>query len=182
MTTDAEGHKRFLGHFLKNREGLSAFIWVMVGDRHQVEEILQETSVVLWEKFDTFREDSSFGAWARQVALNVTRNARRKLSKAPRPLSEETARAIADAFDRTEGLGGEEEWRGALENCLQRLPASWKQLIDNRYFKDEGLSEMAGRLGRSMAGVNAALCKARAALETCLRRSLGKEAGLADPS
>lgn len=182
MNSDADGHKLFLGHFLKNRDGLSAFIWVMVGDRPQVEEILQETSVILWEKFGSFQEGTSFGAWARQVALNVVRNTRRKLAKAPKSLSEETARAIAEAFDRTDRMGGEEEWRGALENCLQKLPAGWKQVIDSRYFRDEGLTEMAGRLGRSMAGVNSALCKARAALETCLRKSLGNEAGYANPS
>ena len=105
MNEDGDAHRRFMAHFLKNRDSLSAFIWVMVGDRHGVEEALQEASVILWEKFSTFQEGTSFGAWARQVALNVVRNARRKLSKAPKALSDEAARSLADAFDRTDGLG-----------------------------------------------------------------------------
>ena len=182
MIDDGDAHRRFMAHFLKNRDGLSAFIWVMVGDRHGVEEALQEASVILWEKFSTFQEGTSFGAWARQVALNVVRNARRKLSKAPRPLSDEAARSLADAFDRTDGLGNQEEWRGALEGCLGKLPASLRQVVDRRYFKGEGLPEVASQLGRTLAGVNAALCKARTALEVCLRKSLEKKIDYANPS
>lgn len=182
MSADDDGHRRFMAHFLKNRDSLSAFLWVMVGDRHGVEETLQEASVILWEKFSTFQEGSSFGAWARQVALNVVRNARRKLSKAPRPLSDEVVHALADAFDRTDGMGDQEEWRDALESCLGKLPASLRQVIDRRYFKGEGLPEVAAQLGRTLAGVNAALCKARNALEACLRKSIGKGIGYANPS
>jgi RNA polymerase sigma-70 factor (ECF subfamily) len=177
-----DAHKRFLGHFLKNRDGLSAFIWVLVRDRALAEDLLQETSVVLWEKFDAFQEGTAFGAWARQIALNLVRNARRRLAKAPLPLSDETARSVADAFERTETREGEVEWRGALEDCLHRLPPAMRQVIDRRYFRQEGLGEMASGLGRTLAGVNAALCKARGVLEECLRKSLREGVGHASPS
>lgn len=169
-----DNHKRFLAQFLQNRDSLSAFIRVMVGNRELAEEILQETSLVLWEKFDTFREGTSFGAWSRQVALNVLRNARRREGRSPLLLPPGAAQAVADAFTRTETAGAQDDWRRALEKCLQRLPSSMGQVVELRYFRRLGLTDIASKLGRTAAGVNAALCKARHVLEACLRRSFGK--------
>lgn len=167
---DPAAHKRYLQHFLANRDGLYAFILVLVGDRTLVEDIFQEMSLLLWEKFDAYVEGTSFGAWARQIAYNLVRNLRRHQARVRALLSEVAANMVSEAIARLDEKTGEEEWRRALKGCMAGLTPPARGLIELRYFEDMQLSEIARRLGRTSAGVNSALCKARAALETCLRR------------
>ena len=46
------------------------FILSLVPHRADADEILQETNLVLWRKFEEFRPGSDFRAWAFQVAYN----------------------------------------------------------------------------------------------------------------
>ena len=46
------------------------FILSLVPNRTDAEEILQETNLVLWRRFEEFRPGSDFRAWAFQVAFN----------------------------------------------------------------------------------------------------------------
>lgn len=142
-------------------------------DRTLVEDLFQETSLLLWEKFSDFREGTTFGAWARQIAYNLVRNSRRHQARLRNLLSEAAAQAASGAFDRLEMKAGEESWRGALKTCLDRLSPPARDLIGLRYFEEMDPGEIARKLGRTAAGVNSALCKVRAALETCLRRTAG---------
>jgi RNA polymerase sigma-70 factor (ECF subfamily) len=167
--------KRFLELFLAHRDGLYAFIRVMVRDPDIAEDMLQEVSLVLWEKLDNFREGTSFAAWSRQIALNKIRNERRKLAKAPLPLSEDASAAALQAFDSMDTESGDEEWTKALRSCLGRLSSSVRTLLEMRYFEQQGLGEIAERLGRTAAGVNSALCKARKFLESCVLKMLNRE-------
>jgi len=175
-TGDADAHRRYLAHLLGNRDSLYAFLLVMVRDRTLVEDLFQEMSLLLWEKFGDFREGTSFGAWARQFALNLVRNSRRHQARVRHLLSEVAAAAVSSAFARQEDRAGEEEWRGALKTCLDRLSPPARNLVDLRYFQDQDLPEIARKLGRTAAGVNSALCKVRAALEICLGRNAGGSA------
>ena len=47
---------------------LFAFVFSMAPNRNDAEELLQETRVVLWEKFDDFAPGTNFLAWAYSIA------------------------------------------------------------------------------------------------------------------
>ena len=55
-----------------------------------------------------------------------------------------------------------------LLECLKQLPPRARELIRLRYFQEQGPGEIAAALGRTAAGVNTALLKARAALRECM--------------
>lgn len=166
-TTDA--HKEFLALFVANRDGIFAFILVMVRDRDRAEEIFQEVSVVLWEKFESFQKGTSFGAWARQIAVFKVQNERRRLARAPVLLEPETLQNVIAAFDETEHMGVDEEWKKALHHCLEKLSPTARRLLELRYFQKRRHDEIAAELGRTLAGVNSALCKVRGSLEGCMK-------------
>lgn len=171
---DTNDRRAFLRHFLANRDSLYAFILVMVRDPALAEDIFQDVSVVLWEKFGSFEEGTSFAAWARQIAYNKIRNERRGQARAVLAAAPEALAATTAAFEKIDGLGGEEEWHGSLRRCLDRLSDTARRLVDLRYYEGFGLETIAAQLGRSVGGVNSALCKVRLALENCLRQSLAK--------
>lgn len=167
-------HASFLRHFLGHRDSLYAFILAMVRDPTLTEDIFQDVSVVLWEKFSAFEEGSSFGAWARQIAFNKIRNDRRLKGRTLLATSSEAVAAVDRAFSRVDERASEEDWRNALQRCLGRLTASARRLVELRYYEGFGLEEIAIQLGRTVGGVHAGLCKVRLALETCLRQYLTK--------
>ncbi|MBL7215512.1 MAG: hypothetical protein ISS71_07515 [Phycisphaerae bacterium] len=49
---------------------LYLFILGAVYNRSDADELFQETAVVLWGRFDKYREDSCFCAWAISIAKN----------------------------------------------------------------------------------------------------------------
>jgi RNA polymerase sigma factor (sigma-70 family) len=66
--TETQRHNRFLRSFTANEQAIRAYVRRMVPTRGDADDVMQETSVVLWEKFDTFREDGDFRTWAFGVA------------------------------------------------------------------------------------------------------------------
>ncbi|MGH7142817.1 MAG: sigma factor-like helix-turn-helix DNA-binding protein, partial [Planctomycetota bacterium] len=112
---------------------------------------------------------TSFGAWARQIAVFKIQNERRRLARAPILFEPETLQNVAQAFDAAEALGPEDAWRKALHHCLEKLSPAARRLLDLRYFQKRRHDQIAAELGRTLAGVNSALCKTRVALEACMK-------------
>ena len=171
--TAPDRHKEFLAEFLAHRESLYTFIFVLIRSHEKAEELFQEVSLLLWEKFDTYRPGTAFGAWARQIAIYKIQSERRRLARHPLLLSPDALQQLDAAFARIDDRGTDEDWRQALMDCMQRLAPAARKVVELRYYKDFGLDQIAGKLGRTATGVNSTLCKARAALETCLNASMG---------
>ena len=62
---------------------LFAFVFALAPNRNEAEELLQETRVVLWEKFDDVAPGTNFLAWAYSVArLEVLKYRERRAPRA----------------------------------------------------------------------------------------------------
>jgi len=55
MNTNGSEHARFLRLYAGIQNKLFAFILSVVHNRNDAEELFQETSVILWERFDTYQ-------------------------------------------------------------------------------------------------------------------------------
>jgi RNA polymerase sigma-70 factor (ECF subfamily) len=163
---------RFEKHYLGARDGLYAFVLSMIGNPSVAEDVCQDISVVLWRKFDSFEEGTSFPAWARQIALYEIHNARRKIARAPVVVSLEADQAVIEAFDRSDGQARDEDRVEALYYCMETLSPSARELVTLRYFKSRSLKTIAARFKRTVDGVNSTLCKIRRVLESCIRKRL----------
>ena len=71
-----------------------------------------------------------------------------------------------------------EERLPLLIECLEKLPPKARELVHLRYFSEHGPGEIAQLLGRTVAGVNAALLKAREALRACVDSKQTAEMGM----
>ena len=63
------------GHFIRcmsqNQKQIHAYILMMVHDYHNAEDLMQETAIILWQKFDDCVPGTSFAAWGIQVAQYI---------------------------------------------------------------------------------------------------------------
>lgn len=145
---------------------LYGFIYSLVGDRSAADDVLQEVSSVLWRKFDNFEEGTNFNAWALKIARFSVLEWRRKQSRAPLPLDDETLVALADqSAEMAEGVS---EMREALHLCLAKLPDRQRDLLRARYFDDESVQSIATRWQRTRMAIYKLLRKTHAALLGCI--------------
>lgn len=163
-------HAEFLKLFVAHQGDLKAFLASVVRDRSVVEDLFQETSLVLWQKYGEYDPARSFGAWARGIAANKILQERAR--KVPLAFSPAAIRGILEAFDRAEP---EREDPEALRDCVKRLPERSRRLLALRYESALKLGDIARRVGSTLDAVHKTLSRVREALEDCLRRKAAAE-------
>src|SRR5437667_11409220 len=79
---ETEGRKRLMVLMTRHQRQIFSYIYVLVPNRPDAEDLLQETSLVICEKFHEFREGTDFVAWACQIAYWRVRYSRQKFARA----------------------------------------------------------------------------------------------------
>jgi RNA polymerase sigma-70 factor (ECF subfamily) len=65
---ESSKNKLFLRLFLQNERRLYAYILTLLPHRADADDILQEASLVLWDKFDENNPPDDFAAWGCRIA------------------------------------------------------------------------------------------------------------------
>src|SRR5215218_3077637 len=79
--SEAESRKRLMTLMTRHQRQIFSYIYVLVPNRADAEDLLQETSLVICEKFHEFREGTDFVAWACQIAYWRVRYSRQKFAR-----------------------------------------------------------------------------------------------------
>ena len=141
------------------------------------EEVLQETNVVLWRKFEQYQPGTDFVRWACSVAHYEVLKLRERQSREKRLLlSDEFIATLT--IESQKSLDELEERRQALAHCLKKLSQTDRELILRRYQPSATTHAVAKALGRSVQGTRKALHRIRTALLGCTRRTLAREGHL----
>jgi len=176
MARERPDKQEFLRHFLSSESSLRGYILTHVRDFEVAEDLLQQTALVLWQKFDQYDPGRPFLAWALGVArLEILNAARRRPG---RSLME----GDLDGLVVGEYLRLESELplrRQLLRVCLQRLPASMTEAVRLRYEEGSPLDQIAARLGKSLAVTKVTLHRARLSLQDCVRMKASTPEGRA---
>ena len=155
--------------FVRHQSKVRSVALALTADFAAAEDVVQETFLTVTAKACDFDLDTNFLAWACAIArLKVLERQR-----SDRRLSAEVIESLAAAMLH-EDLA--EERLVPLLDCIDELPPKSRDLVRLRYFSEHGPGEIAEMLGRSVAGVNAALVKIREALRDCVGRKLASEA------
>ena len=149
------------------------FIRSLMPDPAAVEEVLQETSLVLWKKFGEFQPGSNFHAWACKIARLEVFNYRARASRAEMHFSDVFVEEIADEAD--ESIAYLEARMRVLESCLQKMSARDREMIDRRYRPGGTSRSVARELHRPIRSVYKSLSRIRKALLDCVSHSLARE-------
>jgi RNA polymerase sigma-70 factor (ECF subfamily) len=164
---------QFMRLFLANQPRIYAFVLSLVPRWCDADDIMQETSAVLWAKFGQFEEGTNFTAWAMSVARFQVMSFRKRSQAASARFSDETVDAIAESAAQAEQEI--DDRRLALERCLPKLRESDLELIRKRYRPGVTATEVAREIGRSPDAVHKALGRVHRQLLECVRRTLAME-------
>src|SRR5438552_2211396 len=118
---ETDSRKRLMALMTRHQRQIFAYIYTLVPDRPDAEDLLQETSVVICEKFDEFAPGTDFVAWACQIAWWRIRYARQKFARSKVIFDDDLLESVAHtAATMREEL---DERHEALAVCLQKLAA-----------------------------------------------------------
>ena len=158
--------RQFLPLWTQHQRRVFAYIYTLIPNRSDAEDLLQETSITLWEKFAEFEQGTDFTAWACQVAYWKIRNARRKYARSPIIHDDALLASLSQkAISQHQELDRRHD---ALARCLDKLSDRDHSLVMSRYEADCTVKEVAQRAGRSVGAAYKALSRIRQALLDCV--------------
>ncbi len=167
---ETESRKRLMALMTRHQRQIFSYIYTLVPDRHDAEDLLQETSLVICEKFDEFRDGSDFVAWACQIAYWRIRYSRQKFARSKVVFDQDVLDAVAQtASTMHDEIDDRHE---ALAGCLQKLHPRDRELLLTRYEPGSGVEEAAQRSGRSLEAAYKALGRLRKLLADCVTNQL----------
>ncbi len=161
---------KFVSLFLQHQTELLRTILPLVGNLADAQDVLQESAVAMWGKFDQYDPDRPFLPWARQFARNEVLMFHRK----KRRFSFLSDELVAQLVERQEEQVDSQRLRQeALESCLQKLAGDDLHLILQRYDSQTTIQQFADQVGKSPNALYKHLGRIRSMLLDCVRRSLG---------
>jgi RNA polymerase sigma-70 factor (ECF subfamily) len=167
-------NKIFLRQFLQNQRRLYAYVLTLLPNRADADDVLQETSLVLWDKFDSHQPPGDFLAWARRIAYHKVLDSYKKAGRADARLSRVFVERVAETAARSEALLLDER-REALTSCVEKLAPRDRDLLALRFAEGSTTQTTSERLGRSVEAVYKALAKLRQNLFDCVEKTLARE-------
>ena len=112
---------RFFPLYVANQRRIFAYVFAIVPNRADAEDVLQETSIVLWEKFNEVKPGTDFLAWACQIAFWKIGNLKKKYARARVKFDQDVIETIGQ---RASELAGELDDRcssGQSHRLIARL-------------------------------------------------------------
>lgn len=170
---DQKGHREFLQAFTRHEPAVRAFVRRLVPSRSDADDILQEVSIVLWEKFHEFDSGGDFKAWACGIARFKVLSWLRDRGRDRLVLDSDVIEQIAEESLHVESQL--EQQRIALEDCFERIPTKERELLARAYHRDVKIREVASASGRSIGGFYQWLHRMRKRLLDCLSHKLAEE-------
>lgn len=165
--TDA--HQRFLSLFLRSEREVFRYVAAMVPNVADAEDIVQQTALALWEKFDAYDPKLPFTPWACRFALNKARQWIERRQKWQALLEGGLAEELAQ---RREELRPELELRlKHLEGCLHKLSGDQRALVEGYYYRRDSIETLAETSNRTTVATYKMLQRLRHVLQSCIENA-----------
>lgn len=156
-----------------HKRRLFAFIFALVHSIPDAEDVFQQTSLVMWEKFDDFEPGSDFVAWAMSIArfkaIDTVRRRHRDRMQFSSDLMDQLAEQADSQSERYEARAE------ALAACQDKLSARDQKTLQACYAHGITIKEAAVALGRPAGSVYDSLSRIRGVLLECIGRTLREE-------
>lgn len=154
------------------RSRVFGFIYAIVLNLADTEDVFQQTASLLWEKFDEYTPGTDFASWALRVARfkasNFVRSRHREHKRFSKTFLDGLYHASLESPDFSH-----QDRLDALRTCLDKLPEADRSLIFKCYGGEMRIKDVADTEGKSANAVYAMLHRIRKALLACVTRTLG---------
>ena len=129
-SSDQARNEQFVSLFVRNQWALFSYIFSLLPKWSDAEDMFQQTSMILWRKFDQFDQEdpqSDFVRWACRIARYEVLNHMKKNRRDRHVFSDVLFDLLAE--EGMSEIGQLENERRALAGCLDQLQSGHRLLI-----------------------------------------------------
>lgn len=163
----------FAALFRQHGRAVYRSIRAMIPHASDVEDVFQETAVTLWQKFDQYRPELDFRAWACRIAYYKALKLRGRQVRSPRLFSPEFLELISgEMIEMADTLDARSD---ALLLCRKKLNERDRNLLE-RFHREGATAKLVARqIKRNTRYVYRAIERIHAALLDCIQAALGRD-------
>jgi RNA polymerase sigma-70 factor (ECF subfamily) len=154
----------------RHQDELFRYIFALLPHEEDARDVLQETSVALYRKFEEYDPDKPFLAWAYSFAFLEILKQRERNRRGVRFLNRELIERLAREREPHEPIL--QARLLALEHCLAELPTAERELIRQRYQEKSGTAELMQQFETSRRTLFRKLDRIRRLLFECINRRM----------
>lgn len=122
------------------RPRLTRFLTNLVRRPPLVEEVLNDTMMVVWNRLEAFKGDSKLSTWVFAIAY---RKAMKAVQRSDDPVEDREPAASASPPPGPEESANHQRTHKALKQALDKLSANHRIVVDLTYFHELGYREIA---------------------------------------
>jgi RNA polymerase sigma-70 factor (ECF subfamily) len=131
--------------FARHNVRIYRFLLRFVADRSTAEDLVSEVFLDVWCQAAKFQGRSLVGTWLLAIARNKALSAMRR--RPTEELDEDAAAGIGDPSNDPEATMQNRQKADVLANCLRRLSAAHREVIDLVYYHEKSIDEVAKIIG-----------------------------------
>lgn len=165
-------YESFIALFARHERDLRRFIRSLLPTAHDADEVVQQSAIVIWRKFDQYDPETNFMKWACVVARFEALAYRRKMARDRLVFGEELMDLMAD--EGVEELDERDTEHEALESCLAAMPEKQRRFLTLAYTPGVKTKELAEAAGSTPAAFYMRLKRLRGQLMQCMETKLGE--------
>lgn len=169
----SDREKNFYSLYSKHQRKIYSYIFNHVSNPSDTDDIMQQTSVALWENFEQFEEGSNFMAWACKVAYFRILRYRQTKQRNRLVLSDEVFELLDKDFLRK--MPELENRTQALSECLKELHPEDRKVFETVYNKEISIKDAAAQLKRKVKGLYKLMSRLKDRMKICVDRRVGDE-------
>lgn len=170
---EQDRHNLFSELITGHQSQLYAYIFAIVRNQEDADDLYQSVCLILWRKFQQFQVGTSFFSWARQTAKLEARDYLKR-KKVPTHISAELLNAIAETPFAAHS-DATTSYLDVLQQCRNKLTAADDELLVLRYVENLGSREIADRLRRPQQSVCNSLTRIRGWLLNCVTQAFARQ-------
>jgi RNA polymerase sigma-70 factor, ECF subfamily len=159
-------YELFIQRFTGCEQDLRRFIRSLIPTWADTEEVLQQTAIVIWRKFEHYDPSTKFIKWACVIARFEALAYRRKMARDRLVFREDLFTLMAD--EGVEELDDHRPDHDALLECLSELPSKLRKFVLLAYTPGVKIKELAEEAGSSSAAYYMRLKRLRRQLMNCV--------------
>ncbi len=161
----------FVSLLTDNQARIYSYVLSLVPNFNDADDILQETTKLMWEKFGQYKFGTDFLAWGRRIAYFLILEYYRKKKKDNSFYYDE--QLIKKLEKNTEKFSdSSKEYMLHLNSCMKKLKEHDRNLLKLKYFENKKVKDLASRFGCSVQYVYRNFSRIHQLLLACIERQL----------
>jgi RNA polymerase sigma-70 factor, ECF subfamily len=153
--------------FARHHVRVYRFVLRLVRNEAAAEDLISEVFLDVWRQAAKFEGRSAVSTWMLSMARFKALSSLRRRTEAE--LDDETAGAIEDPQDDPETALAKKGKGAALRQCLEKLSAEHREIVDLVYYHEKSVAEVASIVGIPEATVKTRMFYARKKLSELLK-------------